>query len=196
MKCFLLLFILVSCGPKVVEESNFPDNQASTVESEVLDEALTQIQSDFDVLGVDVDVRDTRYSVADTDKALGICFKNADGERRGIALHHKLFNETIETEDTYGLLYKVLLHEIGHCFFDREHDETFYSLPGYVMLIELQQGVIERRSTLSVTLMSEFGWYQVPKLLWPYYVKEIVGIDRIISWQDILPYTKISIEQR
>jgi hypothetical protein len=63
------------------------------------------------------------------------------------------------------------------------------------MLIELQQGVIERRSTLSVTLMSELGWYRVPKLLWPYYVKEIAGIDRIITWEDILPYTYVRIEE-
>ena len=195
MKWFLLLFILISCGRREVEESNFPDNQASAVETEVLDEALTKIQTDFDALGVKVNVKDTRFSVADTDNALGICYKSASGERRGIALHHKLFVEVIESEDAYGLLYKVLLHEIGHCFFDRDHDETYYSLPGYVMLIELQEGKIERRSTLSVTLMSELGWYRVPKLLWPYYVKEIAGIDRIITWQDILPYTYVTIEE-
>jgi hypothetical protein len=195
MKWFLLLFILISCGRKVVEESNFPDNQASAVEKEVLDEVLSTIQADFDALGVRVDVRDTRYSVADTDNALGICFKSASGERRGIALHHKVFAEMIETKDTYGLIYKVLLHEIGHCFFDREHDETYFSEPGYVMLIEMREGSIERHSTLPVTLMSELGWYRVPKTLWPYYVKEIAGIDRIVEWEDIEPYANITLEE-
>lgn len=195
MKWLLIVIIIVSCGRKVVEESNFPQNQASTLETEVLDEALTNIQKDFDALGVRVNVKATRYSVADTDNALGICFKSADGERRGIALHHKLFAEVIENEEIYGLLYKVLLHEIGHCFFDRDHDETYYSLPGYVMLIEMRAGVMERHSTLPVTLMSEVGWYMVPKILWPYYVKEIAGIDRIISWEDIKTYTNISIEE-
>lgn len=190
-----MLFILVSCGKKVVEESNFPENRASAVETEVLDKVLTNIQADFDALGVQVDVKDTRYSVADTDNALGICFKSGSGERRGIALHHKIFSEMIESPEDYGLIYKVLLHEIGHCFFDRVHDEAYFSVPGYVMLIEMQPRVIERHSTLPVTLMSELGWYRVPKVLWPYYVKEIAGIDRIVEWEDIEPYANISLEE-
>lgn len=187
------MFILISCGRRVIEKSNFPANNASALESEVLDDALTQIQNDFNANGVSVDVRDTRYSVADTQDALGICYKDGDGKRSGIALHHKLFLEEIEDRDNFGILYKVLLHEIGHCFFNREHDETHYKAQGHIMLIEMEPGKMERYIDLSVTVMSQYGVYPVAKSLWPYYVKEIAGLDRIISWENILPYTDVKL---
>lgn len=194
MKFILIFFILVACGRRVVEESSFPENRASAVEAEVLDKALTKIQADLDALGVNVNVFDTSYSVASIDPAAGICFTKANGSRRGIALDHSLFEETIESDDWYGQLYKVLLHEIGHCYFDRDHDEGRYDYQGHVMLIELTPNHIDRSESISQSLMSELGWMQVPKLLWPYYVKEIAGLDRINSWEDIRPYTSISVE--
>lgn len=190
----LLLFLITSCGKVIEEENSFPQNNATPLEAESLEQALDNVQSDFDKAGITVNVTALRYSVNNLGDSLGICFKESNGKSIGIALSHELFNAMDEDDDEYGLLYKVLLHEIGHCFFNREHDEEYFKVSGYDMMIEIYpEDGLQREDSFQQSLMSELGYFRVPKLLWPYYVKEIARRDRIKTWEDIAVYTDVFI---
>jgi hypothetical protein len=194
MKNVVLLFLLIGCGKTVVEKVNFPANNASAVETEEFEEALASLQSDFDQADIKVKLDAIPYSITDLDGAMGICYKKGNGATVGIALDHSLFEDRHEYEDSYDLLYKVLLHEIGHCFFNRDHDEEYFKIPGYYMLIKYYADQApERRDSFQQSMMSELGWFQTPKLIWPYYVKEIARKARITSWEQITPFTEVTI---
>ena len=140
MKNLVLLFLLLGCGKKVVENVSFPQNNASALETEEFDKALASIQSDFQKADINVKLNSIPYSITDLDDVIGICYKQGNGDAVGIALDHKLFEDLYEDNDTYDLLYKVILHEIGHCFFNRAHDEEYFSVPGFDLLITLYPG--------------------------------------------------------
>ena len=194
MKFFLLLFLVISCGKVVEEKSSFPENNASPIETEAFKEALATIQADFNAINVNVDLNSIPYSINNLGSAAGICYKAGDGDIIGIALDHSLFERQYEDEDEYGYLYKVLLHEIGHCFFNRNHDEDYFKVADHDMMIRFYPNrKLDRHGAIAQSVMSELGFYQVPKTIWPYYLKEIAGFDRIKTWEDILKYTEIII---
>jgi hypothetical protein len=196
MKFIFILFLIISCGKIIKEESSFPENDASTFETETFDKALATIQEDFNQANIKVKLRSIPYSITNLGDTAGICYKT-NSESVGIALDHSLFEVMTEDEDDYGLLYKVLLHEIGHCFFNRDHDEAYYKINGYDMLIEIypDEGPI-RRDSFQQSLMSVLGYFQVPKTLWPYYVKEIAQKARITTWEDIAEYAEVTLIQQ
>src|SRR5690349_10607583 len=137
MKFLLLLIFLVSCGKQtLVEGQKFPVNEASKLESDKLEDALAIIQEEFDRQGIKVDLKALPYSVSDID-AYGICYYKNSGKPLGIALNHELFENTYESSQSYGLLFKVLAHEIGHCFFDRRHDESYFKVEGYKLKMDI-----------------------------------------------------------
>lgn len=195
MKYLFLFFLLVGCGKTVVEKNNFPENNASALETEELEKALASIQVDFQKANINVKLDSIPYSITDLDDISGACYKKGNGSRIGIALDHELFEDPIENNDSYGLLYKVLLHEIGHCFFNRNHDEEYFTIPRYDMMIKLYPDrVPQREESFQQSMMSEWGWFLTPKVLWPYFVKEIAGQARITKWEEIKPFADVTIQ--
>jgi hypothetical protein len=197
MKYFMLLFFVMACGKSFEKEvSPLPSNQASPLEASLLNEALDRIQNDFDQLDVKINLRSIPYTVSDLNRYHGICFMGANGVPKGIALHHRIFSRFVNLQNDYGLLYYVLLHEIGHCFFNRRHEEVIYHYEGHQFVLNFAS--FESPLTmpfLYVTVMKDKSPYQemIPKELWPYYVKEIAGLDRMETWEDLKTYTDIEI---
>lgn len=168
--------MLISCGKEQANNIVLPSNEATEAENQILSGVLDKLQADFDAIGVDVDLRSIPYHVATMDNSLGgYCVYKADGTPTGIAINHAIFNYwPTETETQYGPIYRILLHEIGHCFFGRDHDDGMLTLPD--------------NSTLELSVMKDYGTPYVLKALWPYYVKEIAGQDRLTSPEDLNRY--------
>lgn len=195
MKYLFIFLVLINCGKaEKFNNESFPENRASAEETEALKLVLNQIQSDFDEQHINIDLESIPYSINDLGEfTAGICYKS-NGRRIGIAIDHTVFLESIENGDYYGFLYKVLLHEIGHCFFNRIHEENNYSVTGYTMLLGISPGRAPKSfDSIATTVMESMGQRLIPKLLWPYYIKEMVGLDLIQSWEDFRPYINISI---
>lgn len=89
-------------------------------------------------------------------------------------------------------LFRVLLHEIGHCYFGRAHEEE--RLYTENMLIEL--GTLEGEQplvypVLDVSVMVPES-LTLPVALEKYYVAELLGISRAKKVEDFMPYVKKS----
>lgn len=155
-----------------------PADQATPEERAILTDALEKIQTDFYDNGVNVDIRTIPYHVSTIlpSNIAGICVYKENGEPAGIAINRRVMQEwMIESAEAYGFIYKSLLHEIGHCFFQREHDDAHLELPENILS--------ERLIDLSV--MVNGGQPNTLKILWPYYVREVAGLDRINCLEDL-----------
>lgn len=192
----LCLFVLVlSCGKQQANSIVLPGNQASGAEADLLSEALDIIQGEFDAQNVSVNIRSLPYHVSDLRPELaGYCMYKK-GNPVGIVLNKHIFhNWIVETDADYGVLYNVLLHEIGHCYFDRAHDNSEFAIAGHEMHITYALNVSPLVVTgVKKTVMADRAWPFIPKTLWPYYVKEIAGLERISVLQDLENYVDVDV---
>lgn len=190
-----LFFVLLSCGKQQASSIVLPGNQATDAEAALLSGALEVIQDEFDSHNVNVNLRSLPYHVSELRPELaGYCmFRN--GNPVGIVLNKNIFhNWIIETDYDYGVLYNVLLHEIGHCFFGRDHDNEEFSVDGFELHITYELNVSPLVVTgVKKTVMADHAWPFIPKRLWPYYVKEIAGLERISAIQHIENYVDVNL---
>jgi hypothetical protein len=196
MKYLFLILILFSCG-KAKTVKNFPENNASKSEQETLNKVLSNIQKDFDDLKIKVNLKNIRYSVNSLGGThVGICYRKKNGQGIGIAIDHTVFLSEIESQNYYGRIYNILLHEIGHCFFNRNHEEKFLNLEGQQMVVQVDP-ISNAQHSYTQFVTSVMVPYEafviMPKILWPYYVKEIAGIDRIEKIDDVKQYAELSL---
>jgi len=186
---FMLPLLLMSCGPK----NHFPVNKASPAESAELNAAILKIQADFDREGINIDLRRARYVVNDLPNARGMCY-GVPHRLVGIAIDH----DTIADQGVEGYilpLHATLLHEIGHCFFDRDHEfDTF--APGEQRYYEVRDigrtdGHPSSALELWPTIMAGRSRGDIPAALWRYYVRETAGLERAHSVQEFRSFARI-----
>lgn len=178
IQILFLLLIIVSCENPTPTNIILPSDQSTPDEKQILMRVLNKIQGDFDEITVNVNLLSIPYSVTTSlpSEIAGICIYKANGDPVGIAINKKVFHEwSIESSGNYGFIYKVLLHEIGHCFFRREHDPSHLSIPLDLMDV----------SSIDLSVMIVGGLANTPKILWPYYVREVAGLDRINCVEDL-----------
>ncbi len=147
--------------------------------------AVDQLQTNFQDNGVEVVLRSIPYHVTSSlpDNIAGICVYQENGRPVGIAINRRVLNDwMIESATHYGFLYKALLHEIGHCFFGRDHDDGH---------LEISLDLFTENS-MDLSVMISGGLARTPKVLWPYYVKEIAGLDRINTQDDLMRFLRDS----
>ena len=95
-----------------------------------------------------------------------------------------------EVEST---LFRVLLHEIGHCYFLREHEQAEIEEPGRLVELSLKQRGVTAKvqfPSLDATVMVPEN-LSVPIALEKYYVAEILGLARAKTLQDFAPYAPL-----
>ncbi len=157
--------------------------------------AVDKIQRDFDEIGVNVDLRSIPYHVTTLEPTVGgVCAYRADGSPIGIAISHDLLkNWAVEDEHNYGLIYKILLHEIGHCFFRRAHETDTFTIPNFFMILKTHDHSFLPKGSIEKSAMLDGGGAMIPKALWPYYVKEIAGLDRINLLADLERYMDVDL---
>lgn len=197
MKFGILIFLLifVSCVKKEMNSIVLPANQATAEESEILSAALVKIQSDFDEAGVRVKLRSIPYRVATLERSVaGYCMYRGDGSPVGIVINKNVFRDwETETPTHYGLIYKVLLHEIGHCFFHRAHDDDIFEIPWGLLFLKGPDDEFHNEEYIELSAMKDGGKAQIARSLWPYYIREVAGLDRLNSLEDLLAYAEIDI---
>jgi hypothetical protein len=120
----LILLGISSCSKKEVKFSDLKD-VATEEERAVLNENLDDIQERLLRLGSGINIRELDYKITEDlptgEDPNGVCFY-----KEGITIHKRLF-KYIRLEDRTFIkeyafdLWKTLLHEIGHCYFNLDH---------------------------------------------------------------------------
>lgn len=181
MKFLLLLLLLMGCGKKIIYTyPPVPENQASPIVKAEIDEELEKIQAEFAEIDVQVNLKSLPVVVAPL--PFGVVGRCQYGEKdRGIyiILSPHLFIDQVMLPLDAPIFEKdfvrVLLHEIGHCYFRRQHEEPAYlEIPG--QSFELQtENAFALLDKIPTSLMPAESAYRMPKALRKYYVAEIAG---------------------
>ncbi len=189
--------MIISCGKKQANSIVLPGGLASGAEAAVIDKVLEKIGNDFADLNIHVPLHSIPYHVAKLEPGVaGLCVFDENKKGKGIAIDESVFIQWgTESEDYYGFIYKILLHEIGHCFFERDHDNTVLNIPGKKMLIEYYSGksAVEVENFEVSVMIERSRSGVIPKSLWTYYLKEVAGLDRISSVEDLESYVNVEV---
>jgi len=122
----------------------------------------------------------------------GACVRE-NGAGKFILVNREVLNQEkrLVQEGSMTTLFRVILHEIGHCYFAREHfDEKIEARDKQIMWNRKQK---DRQpvyfSSLNVSSM-EATSLQLPVALKSYYVAEILGLVRAANLSDLAPYAQ------
>ncbi len=198
---FLLLPFLYACGSDNKGDVRqhpsslaIPADEATAEERKQIDSTLLEIETLAGELGRPQSFRSlpivvSTESMAKTERA-GACYLE-NGRGRYILVNRVVLREE-ERLVGIGLqstLFRVLLHEIGHCYFGRDHLEDKLSERGRRLRFPADR--FRRRpefSELNVSSM-ESRTLLLPIALKKYYVAEILGLFRARSLAELAQYT-------
>lgn len=180
MKLLVLLMLLSGCGRKIIyTDPAMPSNQASlTVRSEI-EEELVRLEKDFQAIDVNIDLH--KMPVIVSPLPFGVVGRCQYGKRNTgvfIILSPALFPgpETflpLDSELFEKDFVRVLLHEIGHCYFRRDHEEpSFLESPGSSFELR-HEGRSVMFDRIPRSLMPAESTYRMPKALRGYYIAEL-----------------------
>lgn len=181
MKFLLLLALLSSCGKKTVYTNPpMPENQASSTVQAEIDEELVLLEKDFKELDVDLNLKQLPVIVSPLPfGVVGRCQYGKDNQGIFIILSPALFPiDGFQPMDSFLFekdFVKVLIHEIGHCYFRRAHDEPEYlEIPGSSFELRHEHGNVIF-DKIPKSLMPAESTYRMPKSLRSYYLSELAG---------------------
>lgn len=180
MKFLFLLLLLVGCGKKTIyTDPSTPSNQASfSMKSEIAEE-LARLEKDFQDAGVEIDLNKLPVVVAPLPPGVvGRCQYGKRNTGIFIILSPMLFPRDgdylpLDAELFEKDFVRVLLHEIGHCYFRRDHEAPEYlEEPGHSFELshEGRSVVFDR---IPRSLMPAESTFRMPKALRRYYVAEM-----------------------
>ena len=190
--CILCLF---SCNAvsKFVDETDPPADISSAQDRQYIEEVKSEIQALADQIGVVGNFKDFSVIVVEEFSeypgAIGYCHKGQAPSQNYIGIlkktMDKYLNEQRKNNDT-SFLFMLLLHEYGHCLFNRSHDETMIGKPGFHIYMIDSTGFEEILEPIgpkiSVSAMASINWRmtRLPRELKKYYLREISGQ---VRWQ-------------
>ncbi|WII71071.1 hypothetical protein QJS83_11420 [Bdellovibrio sp. 22V] len=165
--------------------NNKPDtslDEASVEERNLITENLDLIKRYAAEFSADIDL--SRIPIVVTSKPNLIeplksssCVQ--DGGNARITLQKSFFTQRVYERDTgfASPLFNLLIHEIGHCYFNRDHEAIVLRKEGYKaqFSVETAQGVrTVSYPSIQATMMHNV-YMPIPHLLEKYYVGEILG---------------------
>jgi hypothetical protein len=174
-----------------------PEDQADATQRAAIDATLTKIEAFTRILGKPHTFRSLPIVVT-TDTHFtdhpAACV-SVKGAAQFILVKPAVFEaeERIAPNKVDSTLFRILLHEIGHCYFHREHEEDHIAQPGRLVELTLnRQGVTSKVNVpfLDATVMVPEN-LSVPIALEKYYVAEILGVTRAKTLQDLAPYAPL-----
>jgi hypothetical protein len=185
MKFLLILTLLMGCGKKTIYTNPpMPENQASTAVQSEIDEELVRLEEDFKALDLSLNLQQMPVIVSPLPfGVVGRCQYGKDNKGIFIILSPALFPaDGFRPMDSFLFekeFVKVLIHEIGHCYFRRMHEEPQYlAIPGSSFELKHEDGnVIFDKIPTSV--MPAESTYRLPKTLRNYYLSELAGKARL-----------------
>jgi len=136
------LIILLLCASCTYTEINDPKYSPSERETKMITDVLVDLEQRFLEIKVEVDFRRIPIFVVDDPTYLGLDIAGlCRGSGKRILLDRDLFHLN-EEEDKIPLLWWTMLHEFGHCYFNRGHvDSYIYADDKNVFHIETEQEI-------------------------------------------------------
>lgn len=196
----LCLLLLVACGKETKTKWTPPADTGSAVERAKINQALDQIQEDLRAEGHVRDLHQVKVVVSDFPGEANIqgrCYRNKKGRGLAIVISHEVLQYEAPDEDSMPWYFTVLLHEVGHCYFNREHEDVWYPFANHelVFLDTADKDAEHRMGWITPSVMNTQSHPSMLKVLRRYYVKEIAGLDRARDWQDFKRYTDVQMEE-
>ncbi len=185
MKFLLPLLLLLSCGKKTIYTTPpMPANQASLEVKSEINEEVEKLQKEFNDLNVTVNLKRLPIVVAPLPfGVVGRCQYGGNDLGAYIILSPNLFGrvEFLPMDDAQfePEFVRVLIHEIGHCYFRRMHEVPAYlEIPGNSFELR-HDGSAVIFDKIPNSLMPAESVYRMPKALRKYYLSELVGKARL-----------------
>lgn len=169
-----------------------PTNEATKLEEDRIDLTLQEIEQISADLGRPRKFRSLPIVVTSEDpiatNRLGFCSSLGFGDNGFISINRAVLKDDTE-RNRLDYLFGVLLHEIGHCYFNRIHEDTVVQKPGFRFEVEVTDsvgGTTLYLDAFPVSIMNVAGdsaseMIRVPSAFKRYYVAEIMGIERLES---------------
>ncbi len=179
------MLLLVGCGRKTIYTTPpMPVNQASLeVKSEIAEE-IEKLQKDFDDLNVSIDLQRLPVIVSPLPfGVVGRCQYGSNDKGAFIILSPNLFGQVeylpLDGSQFEKEFVRVLIHEIGHCYFGRMHEAPeFLEMPGSSFELR-HEGSAVIFDKIPSSVMPAESVYRMPKALRKYYISELVGKARL-----------------
>lgn len=131
-----LLLVLTACQRGLIEE---PIRDESTAEERILiEKTLAKISDMAAQYGYNDSF--TRIPVSVTTEDIGLTGRTGFcidyGTSRRIVINRMNFPS--QSGQRHDLLFHILLHEIGHCYFNRPHTTQILKKPGHYIYVEIE----------------------------------------------------------
>lgn len=195
--CVALLACSSKGRDKVQQSSLIPDDESTDTERETIVRTLGEIEALAAELGQPQSFRSIPVVVTSEDmmkaRRAGACVRQ-NGKPKLIVVNRRVLEleTTLKDLGVETALFRVLLHEIGHCYLGREHTGEQIHLPRRKVVWHRDTGVFPETVTypaLNVSSM-EANSITMPVVLKKYYVAELLGIARAKELSDFSAYAR------
>lgn len=203
----ILVFLLSACDLRPFDASaktneDIPLNEASVEEVSLIDDIKKDIAQIALSYGVSLDLDKLPIIVSDKQDIpnadgvsgyQGLCFLDENGKGTAILLSKRMLKSDLyEAEkpkkDEIALdTFRTLLHEVGHCYFGREHESNVLESKNFQLTIR-QKKETYNFSFLPASIMDNSAGTIIPNSLKRYYVAEIIGYYRAKSLQEVADF--------
>jgi hypothetical protein len=179
-------------------EWDVPADEATSEQRAQVEALKAELEGDFAAAGLPTNLDRIPVVVADLgDRYVGACYKDDEGRPLVIALHPRALSFQVPS-GYLTLAYITLLHEVGHCYFNRVHEEDVISQAGTMAKLKVANGeeaISERKFLrLRASVMNDTNHEAIPEGLRQYYVAEILGQARAHDWQGLAAFAALEVE--
>lgn len=197
-----LLATLFGCGPTSqpsAEPEAMPIDESTPTERKLIESKIKEISDIAEKLGYKEGFTEVPVYVTSADLKL-TAYCRTDGSRRGqvIVLTRKALSSG---RKHYDKLFGILLHEIGHCYFSRDHETRKLKIDQKKFVIQVKDNNKKKKisgralpTSMMYTGPGSLQFLDNPELK-KYYVAEILGGEAWQSTSDVTQQKSIRIEK-
>lgn len=168
-----------------------PADQATTEERTAIRSTVQEIskkaakfnyKNDFRAVPIVVTTEDATQT-----KRWGHCEWNEDGSGQYISIHREVFRHD-KTDPRSSQVFAVLLHEIGHCYFGRQHEHRLIEKPGCSLMAGATAVVSAKSFPVSIMYTDESESAHPLSFLrsfQDYFVSELVGRPGLQTFEEL-----------
>lgn len=185
----LILMTLVASSACTKSARRLPHDEATPEERSQVNAELTRLEQEARAAGHDLNLKRipvliTADGAGDLEPFAGKCARSLKGRPIFIQLDRSILQRPVE-DGVSSLLRSVLLHEIGHCYFDREHDDTVLAEKGSFVNWKTATGNHALPDLPASMMNADANYGLVPKSLESYYLREILSGARVNSLAEL-----------
>ncbi|MBK9322345.1 MAG: hypothetical protein IPM97_05225 [Bdellovibrionaceae bacterium] len=211
---FLLAVSILSCnrpfGAIDGLDYEIPDDESTTEERQLINEIKADIiqtsvsfgiKLDLDKLPIIVTSRQDIVTSEGNTGFNGLCFWDQNKKGKAILLNKAPFRydlykaESLKKAELAPQTFHTLLHEIGHCYFGREHESQILQRDGKQITIH-QTNESYNLPFVTTSVMDNTAGSMIPYSLKKYYVAEIIGYFRASSLDEVAHFINAEMTDR